>query len=377
MKKDDLESMKTMRSQQDKFLLPDKSFWQALNSKQREVLISKYTILCPPILLTEIAKGEFGKFNAMLNMKNIFAVPIWSERAKKELITGISFEPIPFTNDSATKSIFDRSKQDISALKESASKFIDALKDREDNIQNLSSIVGPQKEKLLSLINNTDNLSKEEWLNKLKEIGREYQPHYPEMEQTLNKIDVNNFSHEQVTSVKASLKALCESFETDSLVNSYQVATNLLHHEPGDQSRAYEILQRLCTLLSPILTQEERTQIFNRFLKENMPSISKFAPYTLGAMAWRLTIHLFLRENPKDSAPRGGALKDAEYMLYTCYANIYFVSSDKWHRKFMNEIPLFKGGLQNFTFVDNTTKETIQEGVSKLVQQYFTLEGMI
>ena len=119
--------------------------------------------------------------------------------------------------------------------------------------------------------------------------------------------------------------------------------------------------------MSPILTQEERTQIFNRFLNENIPSLSQFAPYTLGAMAWCLTIHLFIRENPKDAAPKGGALRDAEYMLYTCYANIYFVSSDKCHKKFMNEIPLFKGGLQNFTFVDNTATKTRQEGVSKLL----------
>lgn len=219
----------------------------------------------------------------------------------------------------------------------------------------------------MSLVNNTGDLPKEEWVDRFKEIGGEFQQDYPEIENTLKKIDDDNFSHKQMESVKMSLKALCNSFETNSWTNAYQVATNLLHHDPGDHSRAYEVLQRLCTLLSPIFTQEERTQIFNRYLKEDMPCIIKFAPYTLGAMLWYLTIHLFIRENPKDILPKGGVLRDAEYMLYTCYANVYFVSSDKLHRTFMNEITLFKSGLENFTYVDLTTKETIQEGISKLL----------
>lgn len=62
---------------QDKFLLPDKSFWQALNRDQRKALISKYTIFCPPILLNEIAKGKLSILNAMLNIENMYTVPKW------------------------------------------------------------------------------------------------------------------------------------------------------------------------------------------------------------------------------------------------------------------------------------------------------------
>ena len=180
-------------------------------------------------------------------------------------------------------------------------------------------------------------------------------------------IATTDFSHEQIKSVKKSLKALCNSFETDSLVKANQVATNLLHHDQSDHSGAHEILQRLCMLLKPIFTQDERTKIFNRYLKEDMPSINKFAPYALGAMIWHMTIHLYLRENPKDAAPKGGVLRDAEYMLYTCYANVYLVSSDRLHRTFVNKITLFKSGLENFTYVDLTTKGTIQEGISNLL----------
>ena len=100
---------------------------------------------------------------------------------------------------------------------------------------------------------------------------------------------------------------------------------------------------------------------YKRFLKENMPPISRFAPYALGVAIWNFTIQLYLRESP-NPAPKD-VLRDAVYLLYTSYKEIAFVSGDKLHRKFINEVPLFEGCHENFTFVDLTTKATIQEGV--------------
>ena len=121
-----------------------------------------------------------------------------------------------------------------------------------------------------------------------------------------------------------------------------------------------------CTVYGPLITQEERTQIFNRFLKEGMPPISRFAPYALGTAIWTFTINLYLRENTENAAPKN-VLRDSEYLLYTFFKVVTFVSADKWHRKFVNEVPLFEGVRENFLFVDNTTKATIQEGFAKLL----------
>ena len=81
---------------------------------------------------------------------------------------------------------------------------------------------------------------------------------------------------------------------------------------------------------------------------------------------WTFTINLYLRENTENAAPKN-VLRDAEYLLYTFFKVVTFVSSDKWHRKFVNEVPLFEGVREQFIFVDNTTKATIQEGFSKLL----------
>ena len=49
------------------------------------------------------------------------------------------------------------------------------------------------------------------------------------------------------------------------------------------------------------------------------------------------------------------------------FKDIAFVSGDKWHRKFVDEVPLFEKVRGNFMFVDLTTKTTIQGGFSKLL----------
>ena len=353
-------------NQQNKFLLPDKSFWMALDREQRKVLSSNYTILCPPILFTEIARHGLTPRNPWLNLENIIVVPHWSEYAKTDLLVEESSKPMPFGSATAMKSILEGSEQELLAFKEASGKNIDALINNEKYIKNLVSIIDPLKEKLLVLVNNTEDLSAEEWVDRLKEVTREFKVYYPEMEHTLKKIDAEDFPHKRIKSIKVSLKALCDRFNTDSLANAYQVAKSLLDHDLSDRSAAHDKLQWLCTVFGSILTQEERTQIFNRFLKEDMPPINRFAPYALGAMVWRLTIHLYLRENPENAAPKN-VLRDAIYLLYTSSKDITFVSSDKWHRKFVNEVPLFEGVRENFLFVDNTTKATIQEGFAKLL----------
>ena len=53
------------------------------------------------------------------------------------------------------------------------------------------------------------------------------------------------------------------------------------------------------------LHMKNEPRFLKGFSREDMPPISKFVPYARGAMVWRLTIYLYLRENPKNAAPIG------------------------------------------------------------------------
>ena len=350
----------------NRFLLPDKSIWKALNREQREALSSIYTILCPIILFTEIAKDGINMINALLSLDNIIVVHHWSERAKMDLLTEESARPMSLGKATSMKSILEGSQQKLLAFREVSVENVEMLQETEAFYKDLHSIFYGMKEDLLNLCRNTDNLSDQGWVSKLKIVLRKYQVYFPEIEPILNRMDAEDCQKEGIEPLQAFIKTILDTYNADSLKNAYQLAARLFDHERNDHNAALEILQRLCTVFGSILTPEERTHIFNRFFKEGMPPISRFAPYALGAVIWNYTIQLFLRENPENIAPKN-VLRDAEYLLYTYYKSITFVSGDKWHKKFVDEVPLFEGVHEKFVFVDLTTKATIQEGFSKLL----------
>ena len=351
----------------NKFLLPDKSFWQALNREQRVALSSKYTILCPIILFTEFARYGLSPSNPYLNLENMIVVHHWSERAKMDLLTEEFARPMSLGKATSMQSILEGSEQELLAFTEVSGENIEMLEESEVFYRNLNSIINPLKEELLGLVNNTNKLSHEEWVNKLKEVMRANHVHYPEIERILKKIETEGFPKEGKERLQTSIKKFFDTYKADSLEKANQVATSLFNHDPSNCSAAHEILQRLCGLFDPILTQEERTQIFDRFLQEGMPPINRFAPYALGATIWNYTIQLLLRENSENAAPRD-VLRDAEYLLYTYHNGITFVSADKWHKKFVDEVPLFKPLRENFIFVPHKNKnaEEFKKGLRAL-----------
>ena len=290
----------------------------------------------------------------------------WLDEVKRDLLTEESAKTSHFLSTRTTKSILEGPEQELLEFEEVSDKSIEMLIKSTEFYRNLDSIINPLKEGLLSLIENVEDLSEEEWIKKLKEAMRSHQKYYPEIERILKEIETKDFRQEGKERLRVSIETFYDTYNADSLENANQIITRIFNHDSNDCGAAHEKLQRLCTVFRSILTQDERTQIFNRFLKEDMPPISRFAPYALGVAIWTYTIQLYLRENPKNTAPKD-ALRDAEYLHYTFYKDIAFVSGDKWQKKIVDEVLLFEGVCENFIFVDLKTKATIQEGFSKLL----------
>ncbi len=355
-----------MTNHQNNPLLSDTSFWRSLDREQREVLVSRYTILCPSILFTEVARHGLNRHNPLLKLDNIICIPDWWEHAKMDLLTEESAKPLRVGSASAMKSVRECTEQELREFKEASSEAIETWKDTEAFLRNQDSIINPLKEGLLGLSKQIDNLPEKEWVHRLKEVLRANQAYHPELETILKKVETKGFHQESKVIFQTFIKTFFDTYKADSLKNANQVAASLLNHDSSDRHAAYDKLQRLCGIFDSILTQEERTQVFNRFLKEDMPPIVRFAPYALRTAVWNCTIQLYLRENAENAAPQN-VLRDAEFLHYTYHTGVTFVSGDKWHRKFINEVPLFKPLCKNFIFVDLTTKTTIKEGFSKLL----------
>ena len=104
------------------------------------------------------------------------------------------------------------------------------------------------------------------------------------------------------------------------------------------------------------LTSEEHAEIYNRFKREGEPHIDDFAPYARAATQLYFTIFLYLSENGDNSSPRG-ALRDFEYLYYAIDANVVFISSDKWHKRCTEEIPMLEPIRRNFKFLPHINKD--------------------
>lgn len=325
---------------QIKFLLPDKSFWMAITRDQRETLSSKYTILSPPILFTEIARHGLNSRNPWLNLENIIVVPHWLELVKVDLLIEESAKPSHFWSAGTMKSILESPEQELSEFEEVSGKNIDALIKSEKFYRDLEPMINTLKEEWLSLVKNTGNFSEKEQVNRLKELVKPLQTYDPEADRILKKIETEGSTQEGKEHLQAAIEIAFDTYNVDSLENVNQIAARTYNHDPSDWCAAHDKLQRLCTVFGLILTPEEHTQIFNRFLNEGMPPISRFAPYALGVAIWNYTIQFYLREKSENPLPRN-VLRDAEYLHYTFYKDIAFVSGDKWHKKFVNEVPLF------------------------------------
>ena len=83
--------------------------------------------------------------------------------------------------------------------------------------------------------------------------------------------------------------------------------------------------------------------------------MDRFAPYTRAATQLYLTIFLYLVENRENSSPQG-ALRDCEYLYYAIDTNVIFISSDMWHKKCIEEIPLLEGVRERFMFLPPKNK---------------------
>ena len=156
-----------------------------------------------------------------------------------------------------------------------------------------------------------------------------------------------------IPEVRKILDNLQDRYEANFKVDTLEKAWRWVRQHYYDTEAILSLLRRL--LIIP-LSIDEQTEIFNRFENDGKPHIDKFAPYARVATQLYLTIFLYLSENRKNSSPRG-ALRDFEYIYYALYANVTFISSDKWHKKCIEEIPLLEDVRKRFRFLPLKTQD--------------------
>ena len=95
------------------------------------------------------------------------------------------------------------------------------------------------------------------------------------------------------------------------------------------------------------------------------PNLDVFAPYAAKAIRLYLTLDIFLMANSQNTLSKE-VLRDYDYLYYVLCGNVTFVSADKAHKKFIEEIPVLNSVRQRFVYFDERSEETMKEVLKKL-----------
>ncbi len=342
---------KRKRKVEKKLLLLDKSVLRLLNSEQRKRLDSKHAILYPPILFIENAQHGLDKPSALFDFENTINVLHWGQRAKLDLLKASSHRyrvgaKIP------TASIYSEPEADREEMERQALRVVEGMEAAEKRLKNQMSLlrgIDIGDAKLIELAKDHRDIPDENIVREFNQAIGQFSQNIP----LSARVPLIARGRRNVSDIREALDNYRDNYKEFFILNTLEKAYRWVHKAIYYDTES--ILKFLCNVSIIPLSIDEQTEIFNRFNKAGKPPIDKFAPYARAATQLYSTIFLYLAENRENSSPRG-ALRDFEYLYYAIDANVTFISSDMWHKKCIEEIPLLRGVRRRFMFLPPKNK---------------------
>ena len=340
---------KRKRRRERKFLLLDKSSLRQLNAEQRKELDSKHTILYPPILFAESAQHGLDQPSALFDFQNTVNVLHWGQRAKQDLLKGEPSRRYKIGAKIPTTSIYKKSAAERKDMEMQAIDLVRGMEAEEDKLKNHISVLRSKHTQVIELAINHRDFPDRDLLREFNRRLRESDQNYsPNINAAFRKIAGNNPA--RIRELLDNHRESCEAlFVVDTLEKACRWVDQTIYTD------ATSIL-RFSSESIILLSADEQSEIYNRFSSEGEPPIDDFAPYARIATQLYTTILLYLIENGDNSSPQG-ALRDFEYLYYAIGANVTFISSDKWHKRCIEEIPILEPFRRNFKFLPHINKD--------------------
>ena len=340
------------------YWLFDLSALLTLNNQERKQVDLKKNILYPAILLIENAQHGLDRRKAILDLENTYNTLHWTERAKWDLLVGPGSDNARFVARSPIKSIFEESAADREVMESTSAKIVKMMDKSAYDFKHCPSTLRPRDDELLELCENLENLSDNEVLRRYNQVQRKFsqiygRPHTPILP---------GVRGEKMLEIKAFLERYKDECTVDTLEKADMWAERLLCQIQDPLEFIFELID-----YKPILsiTNEEWTIVRNRYRDEGHPDINVFAPYAAASIRLYLTMSMFLIENAENSVSHE-VFRDLDYLYYALDDNVTFVSADKGHKQFIEEIPLLSGVRERFIFINKESEVEINKGLSQL-----------
>lgn len=343
---------KRKRRKKKNYLLLDKSALMYLNKDLRRQLDSKYTMLYPPILFAEIAQHGLDYPDPLFNFKNTINVTYWMQRAKMDLLVGEPSGHYKIGDKIPVTTVYVHADSDREELEKQAKEFVQERNEEEEFLKDHFSILRKNRLKSIELTMNHEDIPDRDLIRTFNQTLRKSGV-YPSPDAAAALIGGGNKEVSRIREVLDKSKNQAKMlYSVDTFEKVERWIENVIYTDTKS------ILNFLCDSGSPVIpiTAEEKTEIFNRFDKDEEPHINNFAPYARVTTQLYLTIFLYLVENKENSTPKG-ALRDFEYLYYATDANVTFISGDNLHRRYIEEIPMLKNIQKNFKFLPHREKD--------------------
>ena len=349
--------MKRRRKPRNKreFILYENSFLCTLNREQRCQLNRKKPIIYPPIQVIENVRHGVYRRKAFFEFTNTVNIPHWSDILKMDLLEKPHARGYSVLTKVPINSIFDEPEAERIKMEAQAKAVGERMDAEAYHIKTCTPIFHRDRDPILELCENLDDIGDNELLRYYNRAIRKAS----KMDQRPYAPIVAGKNDKNIAEIRKHLK----EYEAAGRIDTLTKAAELVEEEFFQRLHPLELISKISDIKIISVTDSELQQIINRYRNENPPNLDVFAPYAAKAIRLYLTLDIFLMANSQNTLTRE-VLRDYDYLYYVLHDNVTFVSADKAHRKFIDEIPVLNSVRQRFMFFDQRSEETMKEGGS-------------
>ena len=356
-------------------LLADMSWWTMIKNAPPEIY-QNYKLLCPTIFYAENYHDIKAADKRFTTPYEVIGILPWQLLAKNELegkeILHDSIIPFNLKTEQDMNSEEKKMTQDA--------KNIIKTFDKGDQQRFQSGKASLKHLDYLGDFGNAphQNLTWDQLWWKFKESSREsgFEKLIPVIEQQPNK----NIARAAIEGV---LSQCAEQYPINTFKKACKMSKSILKNNFIDVCNVMLIseFERVKTKMEKEITESERAATESKremlefdnthwnnnrdYLLSNPKSYSSCFPYTSYALYLEIAFIIYQKENSRNSKIRSKvSLRDFEYLFYTYFSNVLFVSMDKQHQTYIEDSEILKSRLHgSFVYIphknDNPEKYDI------------------
>lgn len=329
-----------------------------MNGEQRSQLNRKKLIIYPPIQFIENVRHGVGRRKAYFEFTNTFNIPHWSDILKMDLLGHTHARDYSVLTRVPINTIFDMSESEQMKMESQALAVTERMDAEADSLKNSKPPFYLDRDPILELCKKLDDIEDSELFRYYNQAVR-------------NSSKRNQFPYIPFVAGKNDKKGIAEikkrlrEYEPANKINSLARTAELVEDEFFQRLYPLDLISRISETNIISVTEHELQQISERYSNEKPSNLDVFAPYAAKAIRLYLTLDIFLMANSQNTLTKE-VLRDYDYLYYVLCDNVTFVSADKAHRKFIDEIPVLNSVRQRFLYYDKRSEEGMKEVLKKL-----------